>query len=119
LLALDHDDQAVGFIALDELDDEPYVAQLSVRLASMRRGIGTQLLNAATDLLRDQQQRSLWLTTYRHLSWNEPFYARQGFVTVARQECGKQLRCVSDYERRWLPMPQQRIVMRKQIDASG
>src|SRR3954468_6873531 len=47
VVAMDARGAAVGFAALDLLDGEPYLEQLSVRDAHTRRGLGSTLLGAA------------------------------------------------------------------------
>lgn len=115
LIASDSDDQCVAFVAMDELDSAPYVAQLSVRLSHMRLGIGTCLLNKAIDMARFRGGNALWLTTYEHLPWNRPFYERSGFVIVDNSQCGQDIRSVQAFERRWLPLPEKRIIMCKAL----
>lgn len=110
-IATDSNSHALGFIALDEVDGDPFVAQLSVRVAHMRRGIGTMLLHAAVG--RVAAGGSLWLTTYAHLPWNQPFYQRCGFGVVEEWQCGTELREQLRFERRWLPRPEQRVAMRQ------
>jgi len=44
LIAADRVGQDIGFAALDVLDGEPFLDQLSVCISSMRQGIGTELL---------------------------------------------------------------------------
>jgi hypothetical protein len=40
------------------------------------------LLDAARDHARAQGLAALTLTTFRHVAWNGPFYARYGFVEL-------------------------------------
>ena len=47
-----------------------------------RANVGTALLDASEQMARASGARSLWLTTYRHLPWNRPFYERAGFEYV-------------------------------------
>ena len=115
LIAVDHSHQDVGFAAVGLLDGEPYLDQLSVRLRSMGRGIGTELLDCSERLMRRAGGGALWLTTYSHLSWNRPFYERRGFVVVPPGQVGVELTRELHYQQRWLPMPEQRVVMRKDI----
>lgn len=103
----------IGFAAGGTRDGEPYLDQLSVRMGEMRRGIGTTLLSAFESRARAGGARALWLTTYRHLSWNRPLYERRGFVAVPEAMVGPELRAELAHERRWLPLPQERIIMRK------
>ena len=115
LIAVDAGGADVGFAAVGTRDREPYLDQLSVRVSSMRRRIGTQLLYASMKVATDAGGQSLWLTTYNHLSWNRPYYERHGFVLVSPGECGDELRREVSFERRFLPRPEERVVMRKHL----
>ena len=115
LLAVDPTGESVGFAAAGVVDGEPYLDQLSVRTKFMQRGAGTALLNAVASAAADAGAPALWLTTYDHLSWNRPFYERNGFAVVPQRECGAEISAVISYERRWLPSPQERVVMRKAL----
>jgi GNAT superfamily N-acetyltransferase len=105
----------VGFAAVRVLDGECYLEQLSVRMSAMRNGIGTALLNAAECLAAETRTRTLWLTTYRHLPWNAPFYERAGFVIVPVTQCGKEMLFELALQRRLLPEPDKRVAMRKVV----
>src|SRR5581483_3145172 len=115
LLAVDSGARILGFAASGWRDREPYLDQLSVRRGFMRMGIGSALLLAAHTLARQRRGRALWLTTYRHLSWNRPFYERAGFTVVPQSSWGPEILEEAIYERRWLPSPEHRIVMRKHL----
>src|SRR5580704_11396461 len=75
LVAVDDGGAPIGFAALEIIDGAPYLDQLSVRLASMRRGVGRALLARAIGWGRERRG-DLWLTTYDHLPWNRPFYEK-------------------------------------------
>jgi GNAT superfamily N-acetyltransferase len=105
LLAM-RDGRAVGFAAIGRADGAAYVDQLSVRRDAMRTGVGTALLSRAVAL-----GTPLWLTTYAHLPWNGPWYARCGFRVVPESECGPQIRHHLAQQRAALPAPDQRIAM--------
>jgi GNAT superfamily N-acetyltransferase len=115
LLALDATGAAIGFAAAGVLDGLAYLDQLSVGPGHMRRGIGASLLRAIEDLTRTNGGSQLWLTTYRHLAWNRPFYERAAFVVVPEQECGPEILRELAYQRRWLPCPEQRTIMCKDL----
>jgi hypothetical protein len=53
----------------------------------------------------------LWLTTYRHVPWNGPWYGRVGFLRVAESKWGPELRALVESERGALPYPDERIAM--------
>jgi GNAT superfamily N-acetyltransferase len=101
----------VGFAACALADGEPYLDQLSVRCAWMRRGIGARLLTGAIAWAAPHPSGRLWLTTYAHLPWNRPFYARHGFVVCEETACGPELRGKLAREREALPAPEQRVAM--------
>jgi GNAT superfamily N-acetyltransferase len=111
--------EPVGFAAVRVLDGESYLEQLSVRMNAMRNGIGTALLNAVESQAAKTRTRTLWLTTYRHLSWNAPFYERAGFVIVPVEECGMELLFELALQRRLLPEPEKRVAMRKIVSVAN
>lgn len=92
LLAVDASGGLLGFAASGARDGEPYLDQLSVRRHAMRLGVGTALLTETESRARTVGARTLWLTTYRHLSWNRPFYERRGFIVVPEAELGREMR---------------------------
>jgi GNAT superfamily N-acetyltransferase len=115
LVATEFDGSAIGFAAMGLRDQEAFLDQLSVRTQFMRMGVGTTLLRAAERMAERARQRTLWLTTYGHLDWNRPFYERAGFAVAPEGECGPEILREVAYERRWLPCPDQRVIMRKQL----
>lgn len=116
-VAVDGEGSALGFAALDQLDGEPYLDQLAVRMSAMRRGLGRRLLERAIAWAEDAKGRALWLTTYRHLPFNRPFYERHGFETVPEAEAGQGIRHHLEEQRRVLPDPSERVVMRRALRA--
>jgi len=119
IIATDMRGRAVGFAAVDRLDGEPYLEQLSVRASYMRRGIGSALIHSALDIAHLGSAATIWLTTYAHLPWNRPFYEKHAFSLVPTHHCGPGVRRELEEQRRWLPRPQERIAMRKQLSRSG
>ena len=117
LVAVDRSGLDVGFAAVGMRDAQPYLDQLSVRMSSMGQGIGTELLCGSMRMAMEGGSKALWLTTYSHLSWNRPYYERHGFVIVSPEQCGAELRCELSFERRLLPRPDERVVMRKDLAA--
>ena len=118
ILATDSRGSALGFVAVSRLDTEPFLAQLSVRHAHMRLGIGGALLQAALESVQEDHV-AMWLTTYDHLPWNRPFYERNGFVRIPEHDCGDGIRGELALERRSLPQSQYRVAMRKSLRSPG
>jgi GNAT superfamily N-acetyltransferase len=117
-LAIDEQDRGLGFAALDLIDGEPYLDQLSVRVAAMRRGIGRRLLAESAQWASAVGGAALWLTTYNHIAFNRRYYERHGYAVVPEEICGPGIRHHLDEQRRSLPAPDQRIAMRRVLSAS-
>lgn len=107
-VAVDQEDEPIGFATFRFVDGEPYIDQIAVRRNQMRRGVGTALLRQAISWSGD---RPLWLTTYSHIPWNRPYYERHGFVSVPESACGAELRAILWEQRAALPEPDERIAM--------
>jgi GNAT superfamily N-acetyltransferase len=106
---------AVGFASLDLLDGQPYLDELAVRMTAMRRGVGSRLMARAYDWARAVDGSALWLTTYAHLPFNQPYYERHGFLVVPESALGPDIRHRLEEQRRYLPLPQQRVAMRRAV----
>lgn len=115
ILAVEAGDRVVGFASRGMLDGEPYLDQLSVLRSCMRRGIGRALLQATICAAQETAAQALWLTTYGHLPWNRPYYERAGFAVVPEADCGPEMRRTLALERRFLPRPEERLAMKKDL----
>jgi len=115
LVAVDQSLGPIGFAAVGRKDGCAYLAQLSVRRFFMGLGIGSALLESAAELAGALGARELWLTTYGHLHWNRPFYERHGFVVMPEVDCGPELLEEHHTEKKWLPIPEQRVLMRRKL----
>ena len=114
-LAVDKSGTGVGFAALDVVDGEPYLDQLAVRVAAMRRGIGGRLLERAANWAHAAGGSAIWLTTYDHLLFNRPYYERRGYVVMPEADCGPGILHHLDDQRRYLPAPAHRVAMRRPL----
>jgi predicted N-acetyltransferase YhbS len=85
-VAIDDDDEVVGWILVSHAAEEPCIAQIAVEPSSGRRGVGTQLVEHACTTLRATGHASVVLNTERDVPWNAPWYARLGFEPVAPEE---------------------------------
>jgi GNAT superfamily N-acetyltransferase len=112
-LAVDEKGMGVGFAALDMVDGEPYLDQLAVRVAAMRRGIGGRLLARSADWARAAGGSAIWLTTYDHVHFNRLYYERHGYVVMPEAACGPGIRHHLDEQRCYLPAPAHRVAMRR------
>jgi GNAT superfamily N-acetyltransferase len=81
----------VGELRGEILDDVLHIVELAVTMDFQRRGIGRRLIDVAVDAAREKGLRALTLTTFRHVAWNGPFYARYGFVELRGGALDKRL----------------------------
>jgi GNAT superfamily N-acetyltransferase len=73
----------VGFIAAQDERECLHIVEMDVSTSHGQRGIGTLLLRHACQVASDRGHRQVTLTTFEHLPWNAPFYARHGFTAVS------------------------------------
>lgn len=87
-VAADEQDAPAGFLAAQPLDGQLFIVELSVALPQQRQGLGARLLDAAAAHARALGCAWLTLSTYRHLPWNAPYYARHGFSEIEAAALG-------------------------------
>lgn len=75
----DRDRSVVGFLASYPIDGHLHVAELSVEFQHQRRGLGAGLMECFERYARENDYKSLSLTTDTKVKWNLPFYVQLGF----------------------------------------
>jgi GNAT superfamily N-acetyltransferase len=90
----DMTDWPVGFVLCGELDHGLYVQELNVHPDHAGNRLAIPLLGAAENLARMLDLDRLTLTTFRHVPWNAPYYARLGFSEIPDDAIGPDLRFV-------------------------
>ena len=85
------DETPVGFLSAERTLDILHICEVSVLASAMGRGIGRLLIEAATGAARASGLTALTLTTFRDVPWNEPYYQRLGFETVAAHDLDQRL----------------------------
>ncbi len=78
--------QVVGYLLLDVLAGAAHIEQVSVDSAHARRRIGQALIEAASTWAREHDLSSMTLTSFEHVPWNAPYYARLGFAVLPDDE---------------------------------
>ncbi|WP_336791288.1 GNAT family N-acetyltransferase [Gordonia malaquae] len=78
-VAVDADDQPIGYACAAEVDGVTHLEQVSVHPAYGRSGIGTALINTVIDNARTSGSSAVTLTTFVDVPWNGPYYRRLGF----------------------------------------
>lgn len=88
------DDAPLGMAQVLDHHGVAHLEEISVRMAAGRQGVGTALLLAVMDALRQRHYRRMTLSTFSHLPWNRPFYEKLGFAVVPEAEWTPPLRQV-------------------------
>lgn len=76
-------DPIVGFARLDDIDGHAHLEQISVDKQHAGRGLGGELLEETCLKARRLGYSAMSLITFRNVPWNEPFYAKHGFVVLS------------------------------------
>lgn len=85
-VALDDNSTPVGYGFVQFVDGVALLAQLDVHPDHGRKGLGTALITKLAEVAHQRGATALYLTTFTHVPWNAPFYARLGFVALAEAE---------------------------------
>jgi ribosomal protein S18 acetylase RimI-like enzyme len=108
-------DGIVGYVLVDVVDGAAHLEQLSVVPDHGRRGFGAALLAHVCDWARQRELDAVTLTTFEHVPWNAPYYARHGFRVLAEHELGPELRRRRDDEAAQGLDPALRVCMRREV----
>lgn len=85
--------RVVGFALMKRPAGRAWLDQLSVLDRWQGRGLGGALIDRACRRARALGHDTLYLSTYRGVPWNAPYYARRGFTEVPRGSWPRILRC--------------------------
>nr|WP_206443221.1 GNAT family N-acetyltransferase [Candidatus Protofrankia californiensis] len=105
----------VAYLVADLVDGNMHIEQVSVRPDSARRGVGRMLIEHVAGHAAAAAVPALTLTTFVHVPWNAPYYARCGFRRLTEAELTPGLREVRSREAahgldRW-----PRVAMRREM----
>ncbi len=81
-VAVDRAEKIMGFLLAETYGDVLHICEFAVGLDHQRQGIGKLLVEAAVDYAHKTLLSSVTLTTFRDVSWNEPYYQHLGFRTL-------------------------------------
>lgn len=109
----------VGFVLAKALDGAAYLEEMDVLPEHARRGIGRKLVEAVCAWAIEQTFTMVVLTTFRHVAWNAPFYARCGFAELAPEHIAPGLASVLARQTERGMKPENRIAMRLDLQHSG
>ncbi|MDP5317087.1 GNAT family N-acetyltransferase [Streptomyces poriferorum] len=73
------DGRPLGYLIADPVDGAGHIEQVSIHPSAARRGLGSALIDRAGAWAAHEGLTALTLTTFTHVPWNAPYYARLGF----------------------------------------
>ncbi len=114
-VAVTPEDVPVGFVVMTVIDGAAHLHELDVHPAHARQGIGTRLVEHGCAWAAQQGYPAVTLSTFQHIPWNGPWYARLGFRVLSEAEHTPGLRNLRQQEAQaGLPIDQ-RVCMRRDL----
>lgn len=117
-VAADEEDEAVGFVVAEVLDNTLFIHELGVLPAHGRHGLGRRLVDAVCQQARVAGYPAVTLSTFGDIPWNAPFYSLWGFVILTDEQLSEGLRAVQRAEAEGLPNTY-RVIMRLELNRRG
>ena len=114
-VAVDADEQPVGFAVANVLDGGAHLEELDVVPQAGRQGIGRRLLETVCDWASAHGFSRITLSTFRDVPWNEPFYRRIGFQPLDPGGLAPALRAVRAREAQLGIAMDRRVVMARPL----
>ena len=99
-VAIAEDGRPVGYALVQLVGDAALLAQMDVHPRHMRKGIGSMLIWRVAEYLKLRGKVALYLTTFGHIPWNAPFYAKRGFEALKKGREPLFLKKILDEEKR-------------------
>jgi GNAT superfamily N-acetyltransferase len=115
-LAVSALNRPVGFALMTFPGDTAWLDQLSVLNRWQGRGHGSALIERVVSTARRLGHRMLYLSTYRDVPWNAPYYARRGFEVMPPGDWPHVFRLQTMKANRQGHPPWRRTIMRRSLD---
>jgi GNAT superfamily N-acetyltransferase len=114
-VAIDDDDRPVGYAIVDVVDGNAHLEQLSVLPDHGRRGLGGALVEHVCTWAGSGDFDAVTLTTFADVAWNQPFYAKHGFVVMTDTQIGPELHALLALEAEHGLDQDRRVCMRRAL----
>ena len=113
-LVLECNGERAGFAMGEPRDLDVYLQEIDVHPDFQRRGLGAILLNAFIEDARARGAASVILSTFRHVPWNAPFYAKHGFAELPQTDYRPWMRAIEQEQAKMLDLST-RLFMRRTL----
>jgi GNAT superfamily N-acetyltransferase len=115
-VAVDPDDEPLGYVIVDVVDGQAHIEQISVDPDHQGTGLGRALMTHVRDWANRRGMKAITLTTFADVPWNRPLYEHLGFVVIGPDQIGPELRAVQKSETLHGLDPTQRVCMRLDLE---
>jgi GNAT superfamily N-acetyltransferase len=92
-----------------------YIEELDVLPDHGRRGLGAQLIEQVCLWALEHGCEAVDLSTFRDVQWNGPFYRKNGFRDLIREEWTEDMPEIRAIETRQGLLPEARVFMRRDL----
>lgn len=92
------DCQVVGFVCAELAVKDLHVWLLAVQREWQAKGVGRKLMGTVMDYARRNGYKSVTLTTFREVPWNDTFYRSLGFAVLDQENIDSRLKQILDEE---------------------
>jgi len=113
------DDDVVGFVVAEVVDEAVHIEELDVARRAGRRGHGSRLLEAVTAWAEASGYGAVTLTTFDDVPWNRPWYERHSFRVLSEGDLTPGLRAVRAKESAVGLPADLRVVMARDLRAAS
>ncbi|MEU1468201.1 GNAT family N-acetyltransferase [Streptomyces sp. NPDC005761] len=109
------DDRPLGYLIADPVDGAAHIEQVSVHPSAARCGLGSALIDHVASWAVPEGLTALTLTTFSHVPWNAPYYARLGFRVLTESGLTDGLRRIRAAEAEHGLDRRPRVCMRRDV----
>jgi GNAT superfamily N-acetyltransferase len=115
-VAVDPDDEPLGYVIVDVVDGQAHIEQISVDPDHQGTGRGRALIAHVRNWASEHGMKVITLTTFAAVPWNRPWYELLGFVVIGDHQIGPELRTLQQHETLHGLDPTQRVCMRLDLE---
>jgi GNAT superfamily N-acetyltransferase len=108
-------DCPVGFALVSTVGKFAHLDELDVLPAYGCKGLGSALLDVVDNWACINGLKTIVLTTFSHIPWNAPFYAKQGFKVLNPEKFSEEVKQILKEETARGVPTEKRVVMHKNL----
>ncbi|EKT63834.1 GNAT family N-acetyltransferase [Providencia burhodogranariea] len=97
-VAVDNNNQPIGFINIQKLKNSLHIREVSVDQSWQGKGVGRELIQHVLGYALQKKVNNVTLTTFRDVPWNAPYYQRLGFSIIEASELSCTLKSILQQE---------------------